>query len=89
MLDDTARKLLRIMCHFRSHFGRMPQLKELARLSGRREAQVMSGLRELALQGFIQWQPPQPVEAAVILIAWESPEPGAKVTGTGSGHWTD
>lgn len=87
MLDDTARKLLRIMVHFRGHFRRMPQLAELIRLSGRRENKVLSGFRELALQGYIEWQPSQPVEAAVILIAWESPGPGAKVPG--SGHWTD
>lgn len=87
MLDDTARKLLRILVHFRSHFQRMPQLTELVRLSGRREHQVLAGFRELALQGFIEWKPPHPVETAVILIAWENTEPG--VRSSGRGHWTD
>jgi hypothetical protein len=90
MLDDTARKLLRIMVHFKSHFRRMPQLAELVRLSGRREHKVLDGFRELALRGFIEWQPPQPVETAVVLIAWESREPeGTNTKISGTGHWTD
>ncbi|WP_438492255.1 hypothetical protein [Paenibacillus sp. IHBB 3054] len=87
MLDDTARKLLRIMYHFSNHFRRMPTLPELAKLSGRTPAGIYSGFRELVLEGHIQWQPQQPIESAVILVAWETPEPGAHTSI--SGHWKD
>lgn len=86
MLDDTARKLL-IMYHFGGHFGRMPKLAEPIRLSGRSEDKILSGFGELAVQGYICWQPPQPVETAVIQIARETPGSGAKMTGRR--HWTD
>lgn len=87
MLDDTARKLLRIMYHFKNHFRRMPKLRELARLSGRTRPAILAGLQELARKNYIQWQPAQPVETAVILVAWEYPEPGTHVSR--SGHWED
>lgn len=85
MLGDTARKLLRVMYHFNNHYRRMPTLPEMSRLSGRTRAGILTGCRELALRGFIRWEPPQPVESAVILLAWEEPEP--HIRSSGRGHW--
>ena len=86
MLDDTARKLLRIMFHFSNHHRRMPVVAELVRLSGRNPTGVYSGLQELLVANYISWEPSRPVETAVILVAWEEPEPGAGRIR--SGHWT-
>lgn len=71
MLDDTPRKLLRIMVHFRSHFRRMPSLSELERLSGRRSGSIKAGMLQLIEQHYIQWDEKQPVETAIIIEAWE------------------
>lgn len=59
-------------------------MQELSRLSGRTHSGILAGCRELAQRGFITWQPPQPVETAVILVAWEESEAGAP---SSSGHW--
>ncbi len=71
MLDDTPRKLLRIMFQFKGHFRRMPTLNELKRLSGRRPAAIKVGMLQLVEHHYIQWDDKQPIEAAVILEAWE------------------
>jgi hypothetical protein len=88
MLDDTARKLLRIMYHFFNHFRRMPTLPELEKLSGRARGDILLGFKELAGESYIQWQPQRPMETAVILEAWERAGPGSHRP-SGSGHWTD
>jgi hypothetical protein len=59
MLDDTARKLLRIMVQFNGHFHRMPALDELRRLSGRRPAAMKAGMLQLVEQYYIQWDAKQ------------------------------
>ncbi|MNC58955.1 hypothetical protein D3C76_299870 [compost metagenome] len=64
-------------------------MQELMRMSGRTRATILSGCRELVEEGYIQWQPPQPVETAMILVAWEKPEPGAHLLKRGNGHWKD
>ncbi|WP_019909376.1 hypothetical protein [Paenibacillus sp. HW567] len=89
MLDDTERKLLRIMCHFSNHYRRMPALAELMRLSGRKRAGVIAGCRELVREEYIQWLQAQPVETAVILLAWEKHESWPQFSGNGGGHWRD
>lgn len=75
MLDDTARKLLRIMFQFNGHFRRMPNLVELKRLSGRRSAAIKAGMLQLVEQYYIQWDDKQPVETAVVIEAWERDVP--------------
>ncbi|QQZ64495.1 hypothetical protein JI735_34205 (plasmid) [Paenibacillus sonchi] len=71
MLDDTPRKLLRIIAQFRYHFRRMPTLPELRRLSGRRPADIIKGFKILAAENYISWEASQPIETAVILEGWE------------------
>lgn len=75
MLDDTARKLLRIMFQFNGHVHRMPNLAELKRLSGRRPAAIKAGMLQLVEQHYIQWDVKQPVETAVVIEAWERDVP--------------
>lgn len=48
MLDDTPRKLLRIIVQFKYHFKRMPSIRELGRLSGRRPTEIIRGFKVLA-----------------------------------------
>ncbi|MEC0167347.1 hypothetical protein [Paenibacillus graminis] len=71
MLEDTPRKLLRIIVQFRYHFKRMPTLPELRRLSGRRPADIIKGFKILAAENYIAWESSKPVETAVILEGWE------------------
>ncbi len=71
MLDDTPRKLLRIIFQFRYHFRRMPNIKELGRLSGRRPAEITKAFIVLAAENYIAWEASQPIETAVILEGWE------------------
>lgn len=71
MLDDTSRKLLRILAQFNYHFKRMPNVKELSRLSGRRPAQVLRAFKTLADANYIEWRAPAPVETARIIESWE------------------
>lgn len=75
MLDDTARKLLRIMFQHNGHFRRMPTLDELKRLSGRRPTAVKAGMLQLVEQHYIQWDEKKPVETAVVIEAWERDVP--------------
>ncbi|MDF9845465.1 DNA-binding MarR family transcriptional regulator [Paenibacillus sp. PastF-1] len=71
MLDDTSRKLLRIIAQFRYHFKRMPDIKELGRLSGRRPAEITKAFKVLAAENYIQWNTSEPIQKAVILEVWE------------------
>ncbi len=96
MLDDTPRKLLRIIVQFRYHFKRMPTLPELRRLSGRRPAEIFKGLKVLAAENYIQWSVSEPIQKAVILEAWErnipcdtAPQGGAQNArgGTNIDYW--
>lgn len=71
MLDDTARKLLRVMVQFNGHFHHMPKLKQLQRLSGRRPAAIKAGILQLVEQHYIEWDDNLPVESAVVIESWE------------------
>ncbi|MDQ0194976.1 hypothetical protein [Paenibacillus wynnii] len=86
MLDDTPRKLLRILYHFSSHYKRMPTLSELGRLSGRSNIKIREGMQTLAEQNYIEWNRKMPVEKAVIIEDWERPDPSAKQQGEGQIH---
>lgn len=101
MLEDTSRKLLRIMVQYQGHFYRMPNLAELSRLSGRRSAAIKAGMLQLVEQHYIQWDDKLPVETAVVIEAWERNVPFKDHTGAGSNksqqapltgntdYWTD
>jgi len=71
MLDDTPRKLLRIIVQFRSHYKRMPNIKELKRLSGRRQSDIYDGFKVLIVENYITWDSSKPVETASIIEGWE------------------
>lgn len=86
MLSDTARKLLMIMRNSSVHHRHMPTLKELEKKSGRKEAAVEEGLKELAADNYIEWNPMMPPEASTILESWPRTE---KIDLSGCGHWSD
>lgn len=71
MLDDTPRKLLRVIVQFNYHFKRMPKMSELCRLSGRRPAEIIRGFKVLASELYIDWDTGNPIETATILEGWE------------------
>lgn len=96
MLDDTPRKLLRIIAQFRYHFRRMPNSRELAKLSGRRPADVIKGFKILEAEHYIAWDAAKPIETASIIEAWErhvpydtAPQGGAQSArrGTNIDYW--
>ncbi len=67
MFEDTPRKLLRIIVQFKYHFKRMPTIRELGRLSGRRPADVIKGFKVLAAEHYIVWDAGKPIQTAVIV----------------------
>ncbi|OMF28291.1 hypothetical protein BK132_14625 [Paenibacillus sp. FSL H8-0259] len=84
MLEDTPRKLLRIMYQFKGHFRRMPTMTELARLSGRRTGAIKAGMLQLVERHYIEWDEKQPVETAVVIEAWERDVKYKEQTETGA-----
>lgn len=73
VLDDTPRKILRMLYHF----GYVPTIAELARKSGRTPGRVKMALRVLTVLRFIDWDPNRHHELK-ILQAWEyvpTPQP--------------
>ncbi|WP_150274078.1 hypothetical protein [Paenibacillus tepidiphilus] len=75
MLDDTPRKLLRIIVQFHGHFKRMPTLPDLRRLSGRQPTEIFKGLKVLVADHYIDWDPARQIETAYILEGWERDAP--------------
>ncbi|MEK3771080.1 hypothetical protein MKY14_21290 [Paenibacillus sp. FSL R5-0887] len=75
MLSDTPRKLLLIITHYSRHFGRLPSLPELERLSGRMPVDIRNGLKELTEENYIEWNPNTPPEMACIISGWERDNP--------------
>jgi hypothetical protein len=96
MLDDTPRKLLRIIAQYRYHFRRMPTIRELGKLSGRRPADMIEGFKVLEAEQYIAWDPAKPIETAEIIEGWErhvpydtTPQGGAQspVRSTNIDYW--
>ncbi|WP_379142403.1 hypothetical protein [Paenibacillus sp. sgz500992] len=89
MLDDTPRKLLLIITHYQRHFGSLPGMPELERLSGRTPVPIKEGLSVLARENYIQWQPDMPPERAVIIEGWERDNPShqADQRGGNTDYW--
>ncbi|MEK5586602.1 hypothetical protein MKZ21_30555 [Paenibacillus sp. FSL P2-0536] len=64
-----------IMRHSAVHHAHMPSLPELERLSGRMPVSIKEGLKELAADNYIEWNPSTPTETAIIIEGWERPDP--------------
>ena len=65
-LDDTSRKLLRILYNTRG----IPSIEELARMSGRNQGKVKMALRNLVAQKYITYDPNNHNELSIIR-GWE------------------
>ncbi|AIQ52565.1 hypothetical protein R70331_14300 [Paenibacillus sp. FSL R7-0331] len=59
VFDDTSRKLLRIIAHFRAKNKRMLTIREQGRLSGRWPADIIKGFKSLAADNYITWMQPR------------------------------
>lgn len=75
MLSDTPRKLLLIINHYSRHFGSLPGMPELERLSGRTTVDIRNGLLELVKGNYIEWNQHTPPEMACIIEGWERDNP--------------
>lgn len=75
MLSDTPRKLLLIINHYYRHFGRIPSMSELERLSGRMPEDIKSELANLTEENYIEWDLQAPPETACIIEGWERDNP--------------
>ncbi|MDH6372889.1 hypothetical protein M2444_004718 [Paenibacillus sp. PastF-3] len=84
MLDDTPRKLLRIISQFRYQFRRMPNIKELGRLSGRHPAEIIKGFKVLSAEHYIDWDVSKPIETTIIIEGWERNVPYEKTQQQGA-----
>lgn len=71
MLPDLERKLLRILFNFSLQRGRMPMMGELTRMTGRREKDILAGLRQLESEQYIQWPDPPELANMIVLEAWD------------------
>ncbi|OKP91827.1 hypothetical protein A3844_01560 [Paenibacillus helianthi] len=94
MLSDTARKLLMVMRHSSVHHRYMPTLAQLETKSGRTADKIKAGLQELANEDYIQWEPGNPPESAVVIEGWErtKDQPAAISWGMDGSHidyWTN
>lgn len=78
MLSDTPRKLLLVINHYSRHFGRLPSMHELERLSGRTQTDIRNGLKVLTEENYIEWKPEVPIEKASIIMGWERDNPSHK-----------
>lgn len=67
MLEDTPRKILRILYNHRG----VPSIAELARMAVRTPGQVKMALRALAVTGYILWDQERHFELKV-LQGWEA-----------------
>lgn len=70
MLTDAERKLLAILRNYSTTQGYMPPLYLLQAKTGKPEDGIKQALRGLAEKGYVQWEPGQRIEDAVILRAW-------------------
>ncbi|WP_088831629.1 hypothetical protein [Paenibacillus tyrfis] len=70
MLDDSERKVLRIIANYSAGRRRMPSLLELERKTGTSQKKLLETLAELAKEGYISWSPADP-ERITLIQAWE------------------
>ncbi|MEF2964901.1 hypothetical protein V3851_03585 [Paenibacillus sp. M1] len=70
MLPDLERKLLRILVNFSLQQRRMPMMGELTRKTGRKDKDLLDGLRRLERERYIEWpDPPNPQNIRILEIS--------------------
>ncbi|MGO4106502.1 hypothetical protein [Paenibacillus sp. YAF4_2] len=67
MLNDTERKLLRILFNRNGHQKTRILIPELARLAGRETGQIRKALERLHEERFIEWE----IDYARVVPGWQ------------------
>lgn len=69
MLNDTERKLLRILYNRNGHQNARILIPELARLAGRETGQIRKALESLREERFIEWE--ERTDVAKVVPGWQ------------------
>lgn len=91
MLPDFERKLLRILYNFSLKYRRMPDWRELKRLTGRQSIdEIKSGLLRLEGERYMVWQNKFELDSIVILEGWDREKPVRVMENTShrTEYWT-
>lgn len=67
MLNDTERKLLRILFNRNGHQNTRILIPELARLAGREAGQIRKALERLHEERFIEWE----IDYVKVVPGWQ------------------
>ncbi|OAB34276.1 hypothetical protein PMSD_15020 [Paenibacillus macquariensis subsp. defensor] len=67
MMGDLERKLLRIMCNFKTTRYRIPEMRELEIKTGKTAKDITISLTELEEQRYIWWEDKTQLSGIVIL----------------------
>jgi len=77
MLPDFERKLLRIMYNYSLKYRKMPEMRELQRLTGRhRSSEIENALLWLENHHYISWENKSYAESVRIIQGWEQESEG-------------
>ncbi|MCM3628261.1 winged helix-turn-helix transcriptional regulator [Paenibacillus glycanilyticus] len=69
MLNDTERKLLRILYNRNGHQNARILIPELARLAGREAGQIRKALERLQEERFIEWE--ETLNVVKVVPGWQ------------------
>ncbi|USB32151.1 hypothetical protein [Paenibacillus sp. YPG26] len=91
MLPDFERKLLRILYNYSLKYRRIPDLREIQRLTGRhRTEDIKEGILRLEKEKYILWEDRDDVGTIRILEGWDREQSGFSRSDTSSSteYWT-
>jgi hypothetical protein len=82
MLPDIERKVLRILYNYSLTHYRMPTIRELETMTGRRKEGLFKTLEELEKKVYIKWEIKPYTQSIVVLEGWDRDQPVAPRTNT-------
>jgi len=85
MLPDLERKLLRILINYPAHRSRVPTLRLLKYLTGRKPNEIMEGIASLEEQGYIMFKNKRELQSLIVLK--EEAQPFQRVE-RAADYWT-
>ncbi|RUT28149.1 hypothetical protein EJP77_18225 [Paenibacillus zeisoli] len=92
MLPDFERKLLRILYNFSLKYRRIPDMRDIQRLTGRHHPEeIEKGLFRLEEEKYIVWEDRKDVGTIRILEGWDRTQPGVPRDSSEGGnteYWT-